>query len=257
MISAGIDLGSSNAKAVLMQDSAVLARAVMVIAKDSESTAVAILEQALSQANLSREQIRRVGCTGIGARGITWASQHFPDIVCDGKGARWYFPAVKTVIDIGAESYKAGKIDDEGNLLDFATNDRCAAGTGLFLEAMADALRVKLDEMGALAIKSQREVAMSFMCTVFAESEVVSLVHKKVPVEDIVRAILDSVAFRVGSLAKRVGLNQDIVLVGGGAQNIGIVHLLGKNLAMPVLVPEDPVTVGALGAAVLVQEQGR
>ncbi len=254
MIFAGIDLGSSTAKAVLVQDSEVLSRVVMAITKDSESTAVEILDQALSQANLSRGQIQRIGCTGVGARGITWASQNFPELVCDGKGASWYFPSAKAVIDIGAESCRVGRLDEGGNLLDFATNDRCAAGTGIFLEEMAAALQVKLDEMGTLAMKSDNEIAMSFTCTVFAESEVVSMVHKKVPVGDIVRAMLDSVAFRVSSLAKRIGLSQDIVLVGGAAQNVGIVQLLEKNVDAPVLVPEDPVTVGALGAAILVQE---
>lgn len=255
MISAGIDLGSSNAKVVLLQDGKVLSRVVLAINKDSESTAEEILEQASSKVNLSKEQIQRIGSTGIAVRGITWASQNFPELVCDAKGANWYFPSVKTVIDIGAESYRAGKVNDDGSLLDFATNDRCAAGTGIFIEEIANALRVKLDEMGALAIKSESEITMTFMCTVFAESEVVSLIHKKVPVEDVVRAILDSVAFRVTSLAKRVGLNQDIVLIGGCAQNIGIVKLMEKNSGTPILVPDDPLTVGALGAAILVQEQ--
>ena len=255
MISAGIDIGSSNAKAVLLQEGEVLSSVVLAIIKDSESTAEEILDQALKKANLPKKQIQRIGSTGIGAREICWADQNFPELVCDSKGASWYFPSVKTIIDIGAESYTAGKVGNGGSLLEFATNDRCAAGTGIFIEEMANALQVNLDELGALAIKSKTEITMTFMCTVFAESEVVSLVHKKVPVEDIVRAILDSVAFRVTSLAKRVGLNQDITLIGGCAQNIGIVSLMEKNLGMPVLVPENPVTVGALGAAILVQEQ--
>ena len=172
-------------------------------------------------------------------------------MTCSAKGAAWLHPSVRTVIDIGAEESLAVKCDATGKVLNFAKNDKCAAGVGAFVDAMAKALDVRIEDMGELSLRSQQEIQVNVTCVVFAESEVVSLIHSGTPEVDIARAIHDAIASRTVAMVRRIGIEQDILLIGGGANNVGIVDSLEREMGVKVIVPEKPQFVSALGAALL------
>ncbi len=166
-------------------------------------------------------------------------------------------PGVKTVIDVGAEEGRAIKCDGNGKVIDFVVNEKCAAGAGAFTEAMARALEVKVEDMGPLSLESKSAIPMNAQCAVFAESEVVTLIHAKTSKEDIAKAIHDAIADRIGSMTRRLSIEQEIALIGGCARNIGFVEALKKNLNSDIKMPEDPEFVGALGAALIAQDRNR
>jgi benzoyl-CoA reductase subunit D len=172
------------------------------------------------------------------------------EVVADAAGAFHVVPTVKTVIDVGAEEGRGIKVD-QGKVRDFVINERCAAGAGTFVEAMARALEVSVEEMGPLALKSTKTIPMNAQCCVFAESEVVTLIHSKVAKEDISKAIHDAIAGRIASMVLRVGVEKDVVLIGGVALNPGFVPPLEKELRTDIIVPESPDFIGALGAALI------
>ena len=248
MASVGIDIGSHYAKGVLLNGSKILSVSKFRINTDPVTAAERISADLIKDANI---QVDRKAVTGMGGQSVSKTFTFFPELVCYARGAHFLYPSVRTVIAIGAESYTIGKINDTGDLIDFGTNDKCAAGTGIFIEEMAHALRIDISEMGELSTKATQDINMSSTCTVFAESEVVSLNHKKIPKEDIARAIFKSIVTRLVSLAKRIELEKDVVVVGGVAKNIGIIRLLEDSLECPVTVPDDPDITAALGAAIL------
>ncbi|RPH83977.1 MAG: CoA activase, partial [Desulfobacteraceae bacterium] len=171
------------------------------------------------------------------------------------RGAIALDPRVRTVIDVGAEEARAIRINPAGKVLDFAINEKCAAGTGAFTEAMARALEVKIEELGPLSRQSTKTVAMNAQCAVFAESELVSLIHSQTPKADMARAVHDAIADRIGSLVRRVGMEREVLLIGGVARNVGFVESLKRELDAEIFVPETPETVGAYGAALLAAGQ--
>ncbi len=162
---------------------------------------------------------------------------------------------MRTVIDVGAEEGRAIKIDDRGKVADFAINEKCAAGSGTFTEAMARALEVKLEKLGELSLKSTQAISMNAQCAVFAESEVVTLIHRKTPKADIARAIHDAIADRITSMVRRVGIEEKIALIGGVAKNVGFVHSLKNDLETDLIIPDDTQFVGALGAALVATDK--
>ncbi|MCZ2809533.1 MAG: acyl-CoA dehydratase activase, partial [Candidatus Bathyarchaeota archaeon] len=157
----------------------------------------------------------------------------------------------RTVIDVGAEEARAVRCNEKGIMLDFVVNARCAAGAGTFIEAMARALEVELDDMGSLSLKAERASPINASCVIFAESDVVSLIHREEPKTEIARAIFDAMAERVSSMVHRLGINQDITLVGGVAKDVGFVASLKRRLGMDILIPEEPLFAGAVGAALI------
>ncbi|MFA5078850.1 MAG: acyl-CoA dehydratase activase, partial [Dehalococcoidia bacterium] len=171
------------------------------------------------------------------------------EITCHARGALHVDPAVRTVIDIGGQDSKAISLNDYGDVAKFAMNDKCAAGTGRFLEVMARALEIELEEMGRLSLKSQQKVEVSSMCTVFAETEVVSLISKSIDKIDIIAAIHRAIARRTGNMIENVGVKPTVMMTGGVAKNIGVVHALEERLDCKILVPQEPQIIGALGAA--------
>ena len=173
----------------------------------------------------------------------------------DALGGFSLFPSARTIIDVGAEEGRAVRCDERGRMVDFVINDKCAAGAGTFVEAMARALETKLEEMGPLSLKAKKAVPMNAQCTVFAESEVVSLIHSRVAKEDIARAIHDAMAGRIASMVLRVGVEKEVVLVGGVALNQGFVKPLQNELNTDLIVPEFPEYVGALGAAIIASRE--
>lgn len=251
MLTMGIDIGSHLAKGVLFNNGKIVSSTRFRINEDPFT----VYERILNELKVPSDAgIDKIALTGVGGQFLSDRYIFFPELQCHTKGIAADYPSARTVIVIGAENFNVGKIDENGNLVDFGTNDKCAAGSGIFVEEMAGALDIDLTEMGELSTHATQDINMSATCSVFAESEVVSMNHKKIPKEDISRAILKSIATRIISLVKRVSLEEDVVVSGGCANNIGLVKLLKELLMCPVVVPEDPDMTAAIGAALLAQE---
>lgn len=249
MIVAGIDVGGKNVHIVIRKDGRILTKGTLPAGIKKAEAVDALYDQVLKQAGLSRKDVERVVATGSAAKRVAFAHGFIQDVVADARGVIKSFPNARTVIDVGAEEGRAIKLGADGKVLDFAINEKCAAGTGTFVEAMSRALEVSVEEMSKIALDSTKSIPMNAQCAVFGESEVVSLIHQKASKADISRAVMDAVAGRVGSVARIVGLEKDVMLVGGMAKNAGFVDSLEKNLEMPVIVPNDPEYMGAYGAA--------
>ena len=208
-----------------------------------------LYDEVLKKVGITRKDVERVVATGSAAKRVAFANGVIPDAAADARGVIKLIPTARTVIDVGAEEGRSIKISAEGKVLDFAINEKCAAGTGTFVEAMSRALEVSVDEMSKITLQSTQTLSTNAQCAVFGESEVVSLIHQKTPKPDIARAVMNAIAGRIASVARIVGLEKDVVMVGGMAKNAGFVDSLKKNIEMDVLVPEDPDYMGALGAA--------
>ena len=255
MITAGLDIGSLSTKAVVINDGNILSWILLPTGESSKLTASKAIEQAATNAKLSLADIAGIVSTGIGKKETPYSTEIATEVMCAAKGAKHLYPFIVGVIDIGAESCRAIKCDQQGHVIDFALNDKYAAGTGVFLDTMAKALGVKPEEMGELSLKSQREVNISSTCAVFAESEVISLIHRKVDRIDILKGIHRSVAVRIAGLVNRLHMEGDIVVIGGIAQNIDVVTLLAEFTKLNLIIPSHPQIVGALGAAIIAQEK--
>jgi benzoyl-CoA reductase subunit D len=255
MITAGIDMGAKTIKVVILNDSQVAAKSILLGGLDTCQSAEQAFDEALKSADLSSNAIEHITATGAGRRGAPLAHDEVTEVGANAKGAVFLFPAARTVIDVGAEEGRGIRCDGGGKVVDSVINEKCAAGAGTFTEAMARALELKLEEMGKLSLQATKAVPMNAQCTVFAESEVVSLVHAKTPKADIVRAVHDAIASRIISMVRRVGVEKEVVLIGGMAKNIGFVDSLKRGLEMDLVVPEEPEFVGALGAALIAAER--
>jgi len=257
MITAGVDIGAKTLKVVVLDGDKVLARSLVQTGFEQQKSADQAFSEALKAASIEKDDIKYIVATGVGKGQATFANEQLTDISADAKGAHHLLPNVKTVIDVGAEEGRAIKCDGNGKVVDFVVNEKCAAGAGAFTEAMARALEVKVEEMGLLSLKSTSAIPMNAQCAVFAESEVVTLIHAKTSKEDIAKAIHDAIADRIGSMARRLSIEQDIALIGGCAKNVGFVDALKKELNTDVKIPEEPEFVGALGAALIAQDRIR
>ena len=249
MIVAGIDVGGKNVHIVIKKDGQILGKVSGPSGIKKAESVEQLYDEVLKKVGIIRKDVERVVATGSAAKRVAFANGAIPDAAADARGVIKVFPTAKTVIDVGAEEGRAIKISADGKVLDFAINDKCAAGTGTFVEAMSRALEVSLDEMSKITLQSSQTLSMNAQCAVFGESEVVSLIHQKTPKPDIARAVMNAVAGRIASVARIVGLEKDVVMVGGMAKNAGFVDSLKKNIEMDVAVPEDPDYMGALGAA--------
>lgn len=257
MITAGIDIGAETVKVAILSDDKILGwNTVRANLEQRATSAEEALELALKESGIHREDIRRITVTGTGRKEISYADDYVTEIAADARGTAFLFPSARTVINIGAEAAHVIRLDNSGKLLDFVKNDKCAAGVGAFIEAMARALEIEVEDMGPISLRSHKDIPMNVTCVVFAESEVVSLIHSKTPKEDIARAIHEAIATRTISMVKRIGIEQDIALIGGVAQNTGVIDRFKKLLGTDILVPEQPQIVGAIGAAIIAREQG-
>ncbi|KLU61256.1 R-phenyllactate dehydratase activator [Peptococcaceae bacterium CEB3] len=254
MITVGIDSGNRNTKAVVLKDGQVIGKALILTGFDANESAGQAYELALRAARIDSAEVTAVVSTGVGRNEVKFAQENITEIGSAAKGARYFVPTVNTVIDLGAEEGRAIKLTSDGKIADFASNEKCAAGAGSFVESMARALQTTPEEMGPLSMRYSKEVPMNAQCVVFAESEVVSLIHQKTPKEDIARAVHDGVSNRVSSMVRRVGLLDDLALIGGPGRNQGLVQSLKDDLQKDIRVPEDPDYVSALGAAVYAAE---
>jgi benzoyl-CoA reductase subunit D len=255
-ITAGIDMGSKNVKALVLKDGEILAKGLTPSGFDQKAAAEKVFNYVLRKSGLSRGDIDHVVATGAGKDLAPYANSEISMMGADALGGNFLYPSARTMIDVGAETSRAVRCNKNGRMIDFAINEKCAAGSGTFIEAMARALEVKLEEIGPLSLEAKKSISMNAQCTIFAESEVVSLIHEKASKADIARAIHDSIANRIASLARRLGVQRDVVLAGGVAKNVGFVSSLQKTLEIELLVPEEPEFVGALGAALSQLKRG-
>jgi len=250
MVTAGIDMGAKTIKVVVLRDGKVAGRAIKLAGFDAAATARGAMVEALEAAQLRRSDVRRAIATGAGRDDAPDKDGVMTDVTCAARGAVHLFPQARAIIDVGAEEGRAIRCDERGRVVDFAVNEKCAAGTGAFAEAMARALEVRVEDLGALSRQSTQAIPMNAQCVVFAESEVISMIHANVAKEDVARAVHEAIASRVVSMVLRVGFAPPVVLVGGLARNGGFVDSLERGLGLGELsIPEEPEHCGALGAA--------
>ncbi|MEN8135906.1 MAG: acyl-CoA dehydratase activase [Thermodesulfobacteriota bacterium] len=252
----GIDIGSITAKAVLVDDSGqMIASSVSKSGFDHNQAAQTVADDVTQQAAIDMDKINTIVATGYGRNNIPFASRAITEITCHARGALHELPDCRMVVDIGGQDSKVILVGPSGRVIDFCMNDRCAAGTGRFLEVMANSLQIPLDEMGPLAMTADNPASISNVCTVFAESEVISLISAGKKREDIIRGLCRSISERVNSMVTRVGLDQPIAMTGGVALNKGVAMELEQMLGVTINVPSSPQIIGALGAALLAKEE--
>jgi predicted CoA-substrate-specific enzyme activase len=254
---AGCDIGSLTAKAVIMENGNIISQAVMRAKARPSESAIDVMQMALDKANLARDDIGYIVGTGYGREQIPFVDQVESEISCHAKGAWRIMPSVRMIIDIGGQDAKATRLDDSGNVARYIYNDKCASGTGRFLEIMGEALEVPLEKLGELAAKSMEKLSISNQCVIFAETEVVSLVNEGKETADILNALHHSLAKRVASLARSIDVRQDVVMTGGVAKNAGVFSALSEALGLPLKALDgvDPQIMGALGAALYAEEK--
>lgn len=249
---AGVDVGSLTIKVVVLaEDGRILGRALRDTTPRPADTARSVLDEALKTARLEEGDLAALVGTGYGRAALPFATRRVTEITCHARGAGLLVPGARLVLDVGGQDSKAIRLEGGGRVEDFAMNDKCAAGTGRFLGVMAQTLGTGLDGLGPAGMKSGRALAISSTCTVFAESEVVSLVAQGEGVEDIAHAVHTAMARRLAAMVRQVGVAEPAVFTGGGALNPDLVLLVGEFLSVPFIVPPEPQFVGALGAASL------
>lgn len=255
MITAGIDCGAKNTKTIIIKDKEIIGKSKILTLFDQNKAVKDSLEAAYKDAGITESDINIFGGTGSGSKAIKGAVI-VNDIKAMAKSAIYFFPKARTITDVGAEEGRAAKIDEKGNVIDFAINEKCAAGAGAFIEAMARALETPLEEMGPLALKSNAEIPMNAQCVIFSESEVVGLIHAKTSKPDISKAIHDAMASRIVSIIRRVGVNPDVVMIGGVAHNPAFVSSLQRELKQDkIYIPDVPEFGAAVGAAIAAIEE--
>lgn len=251
MPAAGIDVGSLTTKAVILDDGRILGRSIVLSSEEAEVTARKALEEALKQAELPWEQLTSIVATGSGRKFITFAPKQKTSISCLAKGINLVCPSVRTLFDVGAETSSVLRLSPKGLVEDSVGHDRCASGTGVFLEAMARLMMMPLEDFAQLSLTATRRAEVSTMCAIFAEQEVISHVHRvpPTPKNEIIAGIHGSMAVRLTGLGKRIGIKADAALTGGVARNVGFARALEEEIKMSLIVPEEAQLVAAIGAA--------
>ncbi len=253
----GLDVGSASSKVVILDENKnIVSSSVFQVGTGSSGPARA-LDEALGKLSLSLDDMEKIVATGYGRYAFERADKQISEISCHAKGIFHLIPTARTIIDIGGQDAKAIRLDGSGMVSQFFMNDKCAAGTGRFLEVMARVLEISIDELEEYDSKATEVVNVSSTCTVFAESEVISHLSNNVPKENIIAGIHASVASKACGLAYRTGLEDDIVMSGGVAQNAGVVRAISRELRRPVIVAPNPQIAGALGAALFAYDEAK
>ncbi|MBN1539600.1 MAG: hypothetical protein JW939_05600 [Candidatus Thermoplasmatota archaeon] len=257
MITAGVDLGSTYVKAAIVKDQTRVGYGVAPTGHDHDITSRKVLDDALAMAGLKIGEIDHIVSTGYGRRVTSIAHSSISEISANARGVQWLGSElnVRTIIDIGGQDTKVIALDDNLQMINFAMNDKCAAGTGRFLEVLASVLEVPLDEMGPLSLRSMDPVDITTTCLVFAKSEVANLIFRGCPKEDIIMGIQNAVARRLVAMAKKVGIKDVVFFDGGPARNTGMIYAMEKELGRKMYVPEMPQIVTATGAAIIAAEE--
>ena len=250
----GIDIGSGTSKGVVAADGALQASYLIPSGVNYRKAAEKVREELLSKLGLHLEEIAYTVVTGQGAGTVPFANGQVADIRCCARGVNRLFPAARTIIDVQGQSSQVIRLSEHGQVINFVAGEKCAGGSGRFLDVIANVLHLKLEDMGALSLKSKSPALFASGCAVFGESEVVSRVAEGVPLDDILAGVHIALAGRISSLVDRVGLEEACVISGGGALNIGLIRRLEEKLGVVLLVPEQPQMVNALGAAIMAEE---
>ncbi|HHY95500.1 MAG TPA: 2-hydroxyglutaryl-CoA dehydratase [Firmicutes bacterium] len=257
MLTAGVDVGSLTTKAVVLEDGRWLASALRITGASSQQNARLVLDEALAACGRGFSELDAIVATGYGRISVPFPARTVTEITCHARGAWAEFTSTRTVIDVGGQDSKVIRVEPPGRVVDFAMNDKCAAGTGRFLEVMARALELELEEMAQLSLRARHKAAISSTCTVFAESEVVSLIAQGRPRDEIVRGLHEAVCDRLFGLIARVGAEPQYTMTGGVAKNRGLLTVLEARLRSRINVPQNPQLAGAYGAALIAWEQAR
>jgi len=255
MIVAGIDIGSRAAKAVVMEDSSILSSVITDTGPESVKTSYMAMKKLLNGTGLSLNDIQYTVATGYGRVLVPFANENISEISCHARGINWYFPSVRTILDMGGQDCKAISCDADGQVTNFAMNDKCAGGTGRFLEMIAEVLNIPLEDIGDLSLESRTATPFNTICAVFAKSEAMSYLKKGVTKSDILAGLHEAIATRSLNLLKRVSLQKDFSITGGIAKNSGMVAKLREKVGLEPLLCEDPQIIGALGAALFAAER--
>jgi len=257
MITGGCDVGSLTSKAVLMKGRRIIGSAIMKSKVNPERSAREVMGEVLGKCGLGWDEIGPCIGTGYGKEKIPFVDGVLSEIACHGKGARWLIPSVRTVIDIGGQDAKVMKLDEAGMVVKFQTNDKCASGTGRFLEVMAGVLGIDLEEMGNLSSKAHAPITFAATCTVWAQADAIKYLNSEYAIENIAAGINNAMARRVAVLVSTVGAERDVCLTGGVAKNRGVVKSLEKLVGQRIkrIRKADPQIAGAIGAALWAQEK--
>jgi len=251
MITAGIDMGAAFAKMVILKDGKIIGKGKAKVTLEPSEAVGTVQAEALKDAGIKAEEIERICATGSGRKLIQNAHVSVTDVTADAAGVNFLDKTIKTVIDVGGEEARAMRVNEAGKVVNFAVNDKCAAGAGAFIEAMTRALELPMADFAAYSLRSNQKIAINAQCAIFAESEVVTLINDLVSREDICRAVHDGISERITSMAKRVGIEEKVGLIGGPSNNQGLVAALRNALEMDIVVLPEPDYVSALGAALI------
>lgn len=247
---AGIDSGSTSTDVVILnKDRKIISSVIMPTGAGAANGAERALEEALEQADIAREDLDAVVTTGYGRTAISDGDKSITEITCHARGAHFLDPKVRTVVDIGGQDSKVIRLNEDGSVKNFVMNDKCAAGTGRFLEMMAKTMEMSLDELSQVGLSYQEDITISSMCTVFAESEVVSLIAQNKATDDIVHGLNKAVAVKTAALTRRVGGEEKYMMTGGVSKNKGLVKTLEEKLGTKLVISDKAQLCGALGAA--------
>ncbi|MBI4267215.1 MAG: 2-hydroxyglutaryl-CoA dehydratase [Chloroflexi bacterium] len=254
MYFAGIDLGSTMTKTVIVDnDEEIRATVAYHTGAEHRRMANKVMEETIKQAGLTFDDISYVVATGYGRINVPFADRQITELTCHARGVARFFPNARLAIDIGGQDAKGLKINN-GKLVDFVMNDKCAAGTGRFLEVLAETLGIAVRDLGELSLKSTKKIPVSSICTLFAQQEVITYLSQNAALEDVVAGLHDAIASRVTRMVRRLKIEPDVVFTGGVAKNIGVVKALEENVGCKINVPAEPLLTGALGAALLGRE---
>lgn len=255
MITAGIDCGSQNTKGVLLNDGKVIAKAKIATEFDANKAAERVYETLLMDAGIQRDEVESIVATGVGRELPNFVDAMVNEVISAAAGAHYAKPDTQLVIDMGAESSRVIKLNEDGTVKRYEANDKCASGAGVFIEAMARALQIGIDEMGDYSLRHTKEITTNAQCVVFAESEVISLIHRQEEKEDIAYAIHVGVCNRIASLIRRFGISDNVTLIGGPGNNEGLAQCMGNILGKDIVVPQDTDYLSAIGAALYATEK--
>jgi len=250
----GIDIGSASSKGIVLVDQGPVGSFECSSGGDFKLTAERVRKELFSQIRMSASDLSRTVATGYGSKLVTFADEVKPDIVCHAKGVSSLLPSVKTVIDVGDLYTKVLRIDGNGSVTNFLLSGKCAGGSGRILQVIAKVLQVKVEEIGELSLRSKKRVEFNTGCAVFSESEAISRLSQEVTKEDLLAGIHRALAAQINSLAERMGVEQDVAMVGGGARDVGLVQALKESRGHDILVPQNPHMTAALGAAIIGME---
>lgn len=254
MLIAGIDIGSTITKVVIIENETIINTVIEPTGAEHRRLAHEVTKKALEPIGVDFKRLDFIVATGYGRINVPFADAQISEITCHMRGVHWLFPTVKTVIDIGGQDCKGIKVRN-GKTKSFIMNDKCAAGTGRFFEVIADTLGLELAEIGEISLQSDNPAEISKTCTIFAEQEILMRLSEGVPMEDILAGLHKALAGRIFSMVSKIGIEKDVVMTGGGSKNSGLRKYLAERIGFPMLIPQEPLITGALGAAIIAREK--